>query len=215
MQHYLIAHFHHHISVLDDSVPERTRPLMHRLLHLIGPGGAGKTTVGAMLADKLGWQFIDLDERFMAQQGDISLFIQHHGYQRYARCNVELYATLKSSLLHCAVFVLSSGFMTYDQNQLPTYPDLFRTIEHDPLTALLLPSFELEECVEIVVKRQLSRPWLADNGPQEERKIRQRFATLRGLGCRQFESKLPVHVLVEQIWKATCLASPINNPVPE
>ena len=51
---------------------------MYRLLHLIGPGGAGKTTIGAMLADKLGWQFIDLDERFMAAQGDISSFIQHH-----------------------------------------------------------------------------------------------------------------------------------------
>jgi len=187
---------------------------MYRLLHLIGPGGAGKTTIGAMLADKLGWQFIDLDERFMAAQGDISSFIQHHGYQRYARCNVELYTTLTSSLLHDTVLALSSGFMTYDQNLLPTYPALLRTIEHDPLTTLLLPSFELEACVEITVRRQLSRPWLAGNGQQEERKIRQRFPMLRALGCRQFESGIAADVLVEQIWKATCLSPSINSPAP-
>lgn len=109
---------------------------------------------------------------------------------------------------------LSSGFMTYDQNLLPAYPALLRTIEHDPLTTLLLPSFALEECVEITVRRQLSRPWLSGNGPQEEWKIRQRFPLLRALGCRQFESGIAADVLVEQIWKATCLSSPINSPAP-
>ena len=31
-------------------------------IYLIGYMGAGKTTVGRMLADKLGWHFVDLDE---------------------------------------------------------------------------------------------------------------------------------------------------------
>ena len=33
-------------------------------IYLIGYMGAGKTTVGRMLADKLGWHFVDLDEAF-------------------------------------------------------------------------------------------------------------------------------------------------------
>jgi len=44
---------------------------MPTVLHLIGPGGAGKTTVGPHLARRLGWQFVDLDERFMSREGSI------------------------------------------------------------------------------------------------------------------------------------------------
>lgn len=44
---------------------------MTTILHLIGPGGAGKTTVGPYLARRLGWQFVDLDERFMSREGSI------------------------------------------------------------------------------------------------------------------------------------------------
>jgi len=33
-------------------------------IYLVGYMGAGKTTAGRMLADKLGWHFVDLDEAF-------------------------------------------------------------------------------------------------------------------------------------------------------
>jgi len=39
---------------------------------LIGPGGAGKTTVGALLAERLRIAFVDLDYRFADRSGDIS-----------------------------------------------------------------------------------------------------------------------------------------------
>ena len=38
-------------------------------LILVGLPGAGKTTVGAALAVRLGWPFLDLDERIEAQTG--------------------------------------------------------------------------------------------------------------------------------------------------
>ena len=35
-------------------------------IYLVGYMGAGKTTAGRMLAEKLGWHFVDLDEAFKA-----------------------------------------------------------------------------------------------------------------------------------------------------
>jgi len=38
-------------------------------IYLIGYMAAGKTTVGKLLADKLGWHFVDLDEAFLEVHG--------------------------------------------------------------------------------------------------------------------------------------------------
>jgi len=49
------------------------------VIRLVGPGGAGKTTTGARLAQRLGVAFVDLDERFAATHGDISEYLSAHG----------------------------------------------------------------------------------------------------------------------------------------
>ncbi|MDM0011128.1 shikimate kinase [Variovorax sp. J22P168] len=79
---------------------------MTRLLHLVGPGGAGKTTVGPVLARRLGWSFIDLDERFLGRHGDIAGCIETHGHARYARRNLALYFDIQRSLATPAVLAL-------------------------------------------------------------------------------------------------------------
>lgn len=61
------------------------------MIQLVGPGGAGKTTAGVVLAKLLKVQFADLDAEFISRNGDISAFIDTHGYQAYARHNVECY----------------------------------------------------------------------------------------------------------------------------
>ena len=50
------------------------------MIRLVGPGGAGKSTAGAILAQRLGVSLIDLDEEFIANVGDLSLYIEEHGY---------------------------------------------------------------------------------------------------------------------------------------
>src|SRR5207237_317566 len=42
---------------------------MSGTIRLIGPGGAGKTTVGAALAERLAIPFLDLDAEFTARHG--------------------------------------------------------------------------------------------------------------------------------------------------
>jgi shikimate kinase len=72
------------------------------MIRLIGPGGAGKSTIGALLAERLDVAFLDLDRHFAGRVGDISDYIGRHGYDEYARENVEGY---------CALFRRGSALM--------------------------------------------------------------------------------------------------------
>ena len=43
--------------------------MMELPVYLIGYMGAGKTTVGRLLAEELGWRFVDLDDAFLQIHG--------------------------------------------------------------------------------------------------------------------------------------------------
>lgn len=161
---------------------------MTAIVHLVGPGGAGKTTIGALLAKRLGWHFVDLDRRFISGDGGIADFIERYGYRGYARRNVAMYLEVRRALAAPTVVSLSSGFMTYPADIDERYQALCGSIESEPLTALLLPAFELEACVDIIVQRQLSRPYLPGNRASEERRIRDRFSRFIALQCARFRS---------------------------
>jgi shikimate kinase len=88
------------------------RSTEHFVVHLAGPGGAGKTTIGAALADRLGVPFVDLDAEFAADHGAISAYLDAHGYDGYARRHAGLYLDLAATM-EVGVVALSSGFMTY------------------------------------------------------------------------------------------------------
>lgn len=154
----------------------------------VGPGGAGKSTAGRVLAQRLGWQFVDLDQQFMAREGDIARCIATHGHAGYARRNVSLYCETRATFTAPTVHVLSSGFMTYASSEIPGYAQVRSAIELDALTVLLLPSFELEACVKTLVQRQLSRPYLQADGTRESARIRERFPVFMALRCARFRS---------------------------
>jgi shikimate kinase len=69
------------------------------MIQLVGPGGAGKTTIGAALAERLGVRFLDLDAEFAARHGNISAYLDTHGYEAYAEQNVGLYLDLVGGLI--------------------------------------------------------------------------------------------------------------------
>ena len=169
------------------------------LVHLVGPGGAGKTTAGRLAAQALGWQFVDLDECFMAESGGIAECIDTHGYRHYAASNVALYRRLRAAVSAPVVMALSSGFMTYAPDIADDYPALCASIEADPLTSLLMPAWTLDACVACIVQRQLARPYLRGDVVRETQRIRERFAPYMALRCARILSDGPPDAVAARI----------------
>ncbi|KAF1048342.1 shikimate kinase [Xylophilus sp.] len=169
-------------------------------VRLIGPGGAGKTTAGAALANRLQARFGDLDAEFIARNGDIADFIGKRGYDAYAAENVQAYLALCDAPAPYGVLALSSGFMTYRDGIHPAYTAIRRQIVSDARAFVLLPSLDLEACVSEIVRRQLQRPLPFVRTPErEERVIRTRFALYADLPVRKVVTHRPVQTVVDEI----------------
>ena len=171
------------------------------MITLIGPGGAGKSTLGALVAERLGIGFVDLDRCFEARAGDISAFIDRSGYDAYARANVETYRSLRGDGAEPHVVALSSGFMTYPSGTHPEYAGLRVAIEDSPTTFVLIPSLRCDICVAETVRRQLARPF-ARPAAKEEAVIRERFPIYVGLRSRKIETMRPLVVVVDELLTA-------------
>ena len=167
------------------------------MINLIGPGGAGKSTVGSALASRLDLLFIDLDLEFMEHIGDISHHINYRGYYSYASENVRLCLSIMATPGH-RVIALSSGFMAYPEIVHPAYPALRSDICKSPTTFVLLPSLDLEACVGEIVRRQVARP-IGRSPEKEEAVIRERYAIYMAIPATKIETMRPVTQIVEQI----------------
>lgn len=168
------------------------------MICLIGPGGAGKSTTGAVLAHRLAVPFHDLDRQFAEQAGDIDWFIASHGYDAYAHQNVEVYCSIVAGG-HDGVLALSSGFMTYTLAIHPTYEVVRHGIESSPTTVVLLPSLDFEACVAETVRRQLTRPLCKRAASREEAIIRKRFPIYIAMPVRKTETMRPTAEVVAEI----------------
>ena len=155
-------------------------------IRLVGPGGAGKSTIGALLAERLEVALVDLDRHLAGRIGDISEYIGRHGYDAYARENVETYCSLFRGECGRGVVALSSGFMTYARDIHPEYSRVRRELEQHPNTFVLLPSFDRDVCVAETVRRQIARPFGRPSA-KEEAVIRVRFEIYMSLPVQKIE----------------------------
>ena len=189
----------------------KNRDFKKLIIHFIGLGGSGKTTTAKSLAIKMNVPCLDLDEYFIENIGDIAQFINKNGYDAYAVRNVALYIQLKQSLDsdNRAIIVCSSGFMIYPENIQLNYLQLKQEIENDPFTFLLIPSLDLDECVEIIKKRQLLRSYLNTSAEKEEMKVRKRFEIYHNLNCCKVLTNQLVDEVVEKISVLIALKSDI------
>jgi shikimate kinase len=154
--------------------------------------------VGRILADRIKAPFLDLDRVFAARLGNISAYIVGHGYEAYARENVEAYRQLLRACGSPCVLALSSGFMTYPETVHPEYRPLRDEVTSSVTTFVLLPSLELNECVREIVRRQLGRSF-ARSPAAEEAVIRERFTIYAGLTARKVETMRPPAEAAEEI----------------
>jgi shikimate kinase len=97
------------------------------------------------------------------------------------------------------VFVLSSGFMVYPAQIDPGYSGTRNAVEMAPFTFLLMPSFDFENCVAMIVERQLSRPYLRSNRGSEERRIRERFCQYLALRCQRVSTGVAPERVVSEL----------------
>jgi shikimate kinase len=168
------------------------------MIRLIGPGGAGKSTIGAVLAERLNLPFLDLDRHLAGRVGDISEYINRQGYDAYARENVEAYCSLFRGRIRPDVLALSSGFMTYASDIHPEYGRLRHELEENARTFVLLPSLDREWCVAETVRRQIARPF-GRSPEREEAVIRARFEIYMSLPMRKVETMRSVAAIVDEI----------------
>lgn len=168
-------------------------------IHLLGPGATGKTSTGAALAQRLGMDFTDLDERFIATEGEPHHCIARHGYAGYAARNVGVYAGIAARpLTQPAVIALSSGFMTCPNGVHPRYALLRRALLDSQSSFVLLPSLDVETCVAETVRRQLARPF-ARPATREEEVIRARFALYLDLPLPKLTTMRPLAEVVDDL----------------
>lgn len=170
------------------------------LIHLIGPGGAGKTTTGRALAQALDVPFLDLDEEYLKRQS-IDDDIATKGYDYYARVNVTRYVELTTHIKD-AVVALSSGFMLYSTDVHPQIAMIHRALLSSPTTVLLLPSFDLDTCVQETTRRQMAKPHVMSTEEAQRQKIRRRFHEYFPMGNIRVSTDKPFDQVVREIASA-------------
>ncbi len=142
-------------------------------IFLIGPGGVGKSTCGEILANLLGYNFIDLDVEFCKRVENVGSYINSYGYEKYCLENSKVFYDILSQPWENFVFALSSGFLIHENMDELTLKHK-KTLKDIWISVLLLPSESLDESMEIVVKRQLSRGFSLQED-KEKTKFIQRF----------------------------------------
>ena len=173
-------------------------------IRLVGPGGAGKTTIGALLGARLEVAFVDLDRHFAGRLGNISEYIGRYGYDTYARENVETYCSVVRAAIRPGVIALSSGFLTYPPDIHAEYSRVRRELEQHPNTSVLLPSLDRDVCVGETVRRQIARPF-GRSSAKEEAVIRARFEIYMAMPVRKIETMRSVGGAVDEIIAALSL----------
>lgn len=158
------------------------------LISIVGPGGAGKTTLGLHLAPLLGYALLDLDRLFVERFGNIEAYIRDSGYAAYKRANSDLAGELIRSAVGPGLFITSSGFLAEDNPQEVLIRN--QRLVAGSYSLSLLPSGDIREAAEILVARQLGRG-LGLNIADEMRKAEARFPTYAATGDLLVVSRAP------------------------
>lgn len=86
-------------------------------VYLIGYMGAGKTTVGRLLADKLGWTFVDLDDAFREIHGySTADYIRQFGMEAFRRKEKYVVEDLAELPYEHVIYATGGGYPCWEDN---------------------------------------------------------------------------------------------------
>jgi shikimate kinase len=155
--------------------PETTAPSIElpqtlRRIVLTGFMGAGKSTIGRLLAERLAWEFLDLDAHIEARTGTtIPEIFSRHGESHFRRKES---AALASALSRTStVLALGGGAPEEITNRL--------LIEQTPSTLAIFLDAPFPVLFDRCMLQEIGRPVLADPAQAELR-----FARRRPFYCR-------------------------------
>ncbi len=86
-------------------------------IYLIGYMAAGKTTVGRMLASKLGWHFVDLDEAFAEIHSQTPAeYIREHGIEAFRYKEKYVLEDLAELPIEKVIYATGGGYPCWEDN---------------------------------------------------------------------------------------------------
>ena len=79
--------------------------------------GAGKTTAGKILADKLGWHFVDLDEAFHEINGHSTAdYIRQYGIEAFRKEEKDVVERLAELPIEKVIYATGGGYPCWEDN---------------------------------------------------------------------------------------------------
>lgn len=142
------------LSQSEAAQPERDiLPLPFHRLVLTGFMGAGKSTIGRLLAERLGWDFLDLDQHLETRAGSaIPELFSKHGEAHFRRLeSIALASALGQSNV---ILALGGGTPESLTNRL--------LIEQTPATAAIFLDAPFDVLFDRCMLQEIARPVLAD-----------------------------------------------------
>ena len=90
---------------------------MNYPIYLIGYMAAGKTTVGRLLAERLGWHFVDLDEAFAEIHGlTPAEYIREEGIEAFRRKEKYVVEDLAELPIEKVIYATGGGYPCWEDN---------------------------------------------------------------------------------------------------
>lgn len=86
-------------------------------IYLIGYMASGKSTVGRILADRLGWPFVDLDEAFLEMNGfTTGEYIRQFGMEAFRKKEKACVEDLADMPIQKVIYATGGGYPCWEDN---------------------------------------------------------------------------------------------------